>query len=142
MTSCLRSVRGAVLGLFLVPSAFAIAPHVPEGLAPGAAARLSSPPFVLPSVDAAQSKQWAASDPAFRAFVAEAGAEWQARWDARTARLSFAFGTFPNWLPSDARARTPDDAATTPLFTKAFLSARCGAAWPCAPAWAPASGRW
>jgi hypothetical protein len=102
-----------VLVLTLVPEAMAIQPHAPAGVAASALAQMGEPPRVSPAVDADESKQWAASDPAFRAFVAEAGVPWSARWDRRTGHLSFASGSFPAWLPADHRARTPQEIAST-----------------------------
>jgi hypothetical protein len=101
------------LALMLVPSAMAVQPHAPAGLSASALAQLGEPPLISPSIDAEESKQWAATDEAFRAFVAEAGVEWSARWDRRTGHLSFATGTFPAWLPADHRARTTEEIAST-----------------------------
>jgi len=106
-------VIAAVLALALASAAPAVQPHVPAGLSPAALAQVGEPPLISPEIDAEESKRWAATDPAFRAFVREAGVEWAARWDRRTGHLSFAKGTFPAWLPADHRARTPDDIAST-----------------------------
>ncbi len=114
-------VRLAVCLLLAAPC-LAITPPAREGLAPSAVARLSSPPFVLPQVDPAESKAWAERDAAFRGFVSEGG-PWQARWDRRTARLSFASGTFAAWLPAGARVSSDAERAAT----LADLDGRCRA---------------
>jgi len=116
MTSCPRSLRHAhvlFFALVVAPVARAVQPHVPEGLSPSALAQLGEPPRISPAIDADESKQWAATDPAFRAFVAEAGIEWSARWDRRTGHLSFASGSFPAWLPADHRVHEADEISAT-----------------------------
>lgn len=118
--SFVRIALAAVAASLCLP-ALAIQPHQPEGLVPDSASRLSAPRFLLPVVDFQENKAWASSDPAFRAFVAEAGAEWVARWDRRTGRLSAAWGTFPAWLPADARVRNDEERRAT----LAALDARC-----------------
>jgi len=116
MTPIRSPVRHAPVMLVLLglaPVARAVQPHAPAGVAADRVAMLGEPPRISPAIDADESKQWAATDPAFRAFVAEAGVEWSARWDRRTGHLSFASGSFPAWLPADHRARHADDIATT-----------------------------
>jgi len=101
------------LALALAAPAMAVQPHVPAGVPAAALSQLGEPPRVSPAIDADESKEWAASDPAFRAFIREAGAEWSARWDRRTGHLSFASGTFPAWLPRDHRVHAQEEIAAT-----------------------------
>jgi hypothetical protein len=102
-----------VLAIVMAVPALAVQPHVPAGVPASALAQVGAPPQVSPAIEVEESKRWAASDPAFRAFVAEAGVPWSARWDRRTGHLSFASGSFPGWLPADHRARTTEEIAST-----------------------------
>src|SRR5690242_8649708 len=57
------------LGMGVASSAMAVLPHAPAGLSAAALAQLGEPPLISPAIDAEESKQWAATDTAFRAFV-------------------------------------------------------------------------
>ena len=122
-------VAAACVLLALASTAHAVMPHEPD-VAPGQREMLAGLPYAPIVVDPAQSDAWAASDPAWIAFLQANEGPWHPRWDRRSGRFSFAWGAGITWLPDGGRIASAEERAKTldvlEQQARAFMAANQG----------------